>query len=225
MTKAIAAAGGSLLIASFFLPLLNTAGGADVGREVFGVKDLREEIEEVREIEATRPFIEPALQQLELFSATPSLRNLSALTAAAGEVADAAIGFGVADPQLPRLAKFLGLVRICLWLLPLVGLVQVVAPLVSLLRGYAGFFALVARFGFGLLFALVGLIPLAGVPEAEQGLIGSAVWALLAGSLLMMAASVFGVTRSNWWAVLAADVALVIAAGVGLVALANSLGL
>jgi len=83
----------------------------------------------------------------------------------------------------------------------------------------------VARFGFGLLFALVGLIPLAGVPEAEQGLIGSAVWALLAGSLLMMTASIFGVTRSNWWAVLAADVALVIAAGLGLVALANSLGL
>ncbi len=223
MTKAIAAAGGSLLIASFFLPLLNTAGGADVGREVFGVKDLREEIEEVREIEATRPFIEPALQQLELFSATPSLRNLSALMAAAGEVADAAIGFGVADPQLPRLAKIFGLVRTCLWLLPLVGLVQLVAPLVSLLRGHAGFFALVARFAFGLLFALVAFIPLMGVPETEQGLIGSAAWALLAGSLMMMAASVFGVTRSNWWAVLAADVALVVAAGVGLVALAESL--
>ena len=225
MTKAIAAAGGSLLIASFFLPLLDTAGGADVGREVFGVKDLRAEIEEVREIEATRPFIEPALQQLELFSARPSLRNLSGLAAAAGEVADAAIGFGVADPQLPKVAKILELVRTCLWLLPLVGLVQLVAPLVSLLRGYAGFFPLVARFAFGLLFALVAFIPLAGVPEAEQGLIGPAVWALLAGSLLMMAASVCGVTRSNWWAVLAADVALVVAAGVGLVAFAESLGL
>ena len=219
VTKVMAAAGGSLLIASFFLPLLNTAGGADVGREVFGVKDLRAEIEEVREIEATRPFIEPALQQLELFSARPSLRNLSALAAAAGEVADAAIGFGVADPQLPKVARILGLVRTCLWLLPLVGLVQLVAPLVSLLRGYAGFFALVARFAFGLLFALAGL------PEADQDLLGPAVSALVAGSLLMMAASVFGVTRSNWWAVLAADVALVVAAGVGLVALAESLGL
>lgn len=224
VTKVMAAAGGSLLIASFFLPLLNTAGGADVGREVFGVKDLRAEIEEVREIEAARPFIEPALQQLELFSATPSLRNLSALAAAAGEVADAAIGFGVADPQLPKVARILGLVRTCLWLLPLVGLVQLVAPLVSLLRGYAGFFALVARFAFGLLFALVVLIPLAGLPEADQDLLGPAVSALVAGSLLMMAASVFGVTRSNWWAVLAADVALLVGAGVGLVALADSLG-
>lgn len=220
----MAAAGGALLIASFFLPLLDIAAGANVGREIFGVDNLRAEIEELRAVEATRPFIEPALQQLELFSVTPSLRNLSTLAAVSREVLDAAIGFGVADPELPRYAKIFGVVRTCLWLLPLVGLVQLLAPLVSRLRGYAGFFGLIARFGFGLMFAFVALIPIAGVPEAQQGLIGSAVWALLGGSLLMMAASVFGVTRDNWLMVLAADVALLIGGGYGVVALAESLG-
>lgn len=217
----MAAVGGALLIASFFLPLLNVAGGADVGREVFGVDNLRAQIEELRSVEATRPFIEPALHQLEIFAVTPSLRNLSALSAAAREVADAAIVFGVEDPELPRYAKVLGLVRTCLWLLPLVGLVQLVTPLVTGLRRYAGLVGLAARFGFGLMFAFVAFVPLAGVPEAQRGLIGSAVWALLVGSLLMMAASLFGVTRRNWWAVIAADIALLIGGGYGVVALAE----
>ena len=219
----MAGAGGALLIASFFLPLLDVRGGADVGREVFGVPDLRAEIEELRSVEATRPLVEPALLQLEIFSASPSLRNLSTLTAASREAAQAAIVFGVEDPELPRYVKILGLVWTCLWLLPLVGLVQAIVPLVSRLRGYADYVGLVGRFVFGLLFSFVALIPVAGVAEQHQGLIGSAVWALLAGSLLMMAASVFGVTRRNWLAVLATDVALLMAAGFGVVKLADSL--
>lgn len=220
----MAALGGALLIASFFLPLLDTAAGADVGREVFGTKDLRAEIEEMRRIEVAAPLIEPALQQLELFSVTPSLRNLSSLAGASREVMDAAISFGITDPALPRMAKILGLVRTCLWMLPLVGLVQLVAPLITRLRGHAGFLGLVARYAFGLLFAVVASVPLLGAPESEQALIGSAVWVLMIGSVLMMAASVLGVTRSNWWAVLAVDVALTIGLGVAIVQLAESLG-
>ena len=220
----IAAVGGALLVASFFLPLLNVRAGADVGRELLGVENLRREIEEVRSVEATRPFIEPALLQLEIFSASPSLRNLSTLAAASREVAQAAVGFGVEDPELPKLVKILGLVRTCLWLLPLVGAVQVIVPLVSRLRGYAGFVGLVARFAFGLLFAFVALIPIAAVAAEDQGYIGSAVWVLMAGSLLMIAASVFGVTRRNWWAVLAVDAALLIGASFGVVALADAIG-
>ena len=178
----------------------------------------------MRKIEEVRPLIEPALQQLELFTVTPSLRNASGLAGAAGEVMEAAISFGIQDPGLPKMARILGLVRTCLWLLPLVGLVQLVAPLVTRLRGYAGFFGLLARFAFGLLFAVVASIPLLGAPESDgKALIGSAVWVLLLGSLLMIAASVFGVTRRNWWAVLAADVALVIVLCVAIVQFAETL--
>lgn len=220
----MAAVGGALLVASFFLPLLNVRGEADVGREVFGVADLRAEIEELRSVEATRPLIEPALLQLEIFGASPSLRHLSGLAAASREVANAAIVFGVDDPGLPRFVQILGLVRTSLWLLPLVGAVQLVVPLISRLRGYAGYGGLVARFAFGLLFAFVALVPLAGVAEAERGLIGPAVWVLLAGSLLMMAASVGGITRRNAAAVILTDLAILVGACFGIVALADSIG-
>jgi hypothetical protein len=55
----------------------------------------------------------------------------------------------------------------------------------------------------------------------QQEYIGPALWALLAGSLLMMGASLGGVTRSNWWMVLLADLAIFGAVVVGLVALAE----
>ena len=218
----MAGLGGALLIASFFLPLLDTST-TDVGQEVFGVKDLRAEIEEVRGIEATRPFVEPALQQIELFSATPSLRRLSGLAAASREVVDAAVSFGVEDAdQLRSFSTMLGAVRTSLWLLPLVGLAQLVAPLLTLLRGQAGFVGLVARFAFGLVFALLAALTLVMVPDGEWARVGPAMYVLLLGSLLMIAAGLFGVTRSNWVAVLAVDVVLMIGAVVGLVQIAEA---
>ncbi len=219
VTRALAGLGGGLLIAAFFLPLFDTSTGA-VGREIFGVEDLRAEIEEVRSVAATRPFLEPALRQLELFGDTPSLRNFSTLAVASREVFDAASALEVEDAdKLRRFSTILGAVRTCLWLLPLVGLVQ----LMALLRRRAGVVELVARFGFGLLFFLVAVIPLAGVTALERPLVGEGVWALLLGSAALMVAGLLGVTRRTRSRVLAADLALLIVAGFGVAALADSL--
>ena len=84
------------------------------------------------------------------------------------------------------------------------------------------FFGLVARFLFGLGFALLAAVVLVGVPEGQRGYLGPAVWALLGGSLLMMGASVGGVSRGNWWMVLLADLAIFGAVVGGLVALAEA---
>jgi hypothetical protein len=120
-------------------------------------------------------------------------------------------------PQMMAMSQILGMVRMALWALPLVGLIQLVLPAISRFRGHAGFLGLVARFLFGTLFLWVAFIPLAGVPEAHQPYIGPAIWALLFGALLMMAASLFGVTRSNGWAVLLADAAILFGTGYALV--------
>ena len=220
----MAALGGALLLGSFFLPLISASGRAQVDRELFGVDDLRAQIEASRDLQAVQPLLEPALQELERFTATPSLRNLSGVMVASGELLEVAAGLGPPEAEeMRRAAKLMGLVRTGLWLLPLVGAVQLVAPLLTLLRGYAGFFGLVARFLFGLIFVAIAFIPLVSVPEAERDMIGPALWVLLAGALLMMAASVLGVTRRNWWGVLLADVALVIGAGGAIVGLAEAL--
>jgi hypothetical protein len=223
VSKLVAALGGALLMASFFLPLVSAAGREDVRRELFGVKGLRAQIEAQRELAVVQPMIEPALQAIETFTEMPSLRNLSSLAAASTELLDKAADFGVPQAKEMRQAStVLTIARICLWWLPLVGAVQVLAPMLTRMRGYAGFFGLVTRFFFGLGFALLALVPLIGAPSDQQANIGPAVWVLLVGSLLMMVASLAGVTRSNWWMVLLADLAIFGATIGGLVAVAEA---
>lgn len=211
-TKGVAALGGALLIAAFFLPAIDVAAGGAAARDMFGVGEIRRQVEANRDLAAVQPLIEPTLQVLERFAATPSLRNLSSVAGTSREFLETASALPIAEAEEMKLAaRILGLARLALWLLPLVGAVQVALPAISRLRGFAGFFGLVARFAFGLVFALLALIPVIGVSEAERPFIGPAVWAMLAGGGLMMAASVLGVTRRNWWAVLLADAGVVAA--------------
>ena len=210
VTKLLAGLGGALLIASFFLPLVNTShpGASDA----FGISDLRRHVEASGDADLVRPLIEPAMQSLERFAASPSLKNLTDVAGLSGELLEKAASLGPADArQMKQMAGVLGWVRLGLWLLPLVGLVQLVMPAVSRLRGHAGFLGLVARFLFGWLFLLLGLIPVLGAPSNQQAVIGPAIWVLVAGAALMMVASLFGVTRRNWWAVILVDAGLIAA--------------
>lgn len=210
VTKLLAGLGGALLLASFFLPMVDTSkpGASDA----FGIRDLRRQIESTGNLDAVRPLIEPAMQELERFATSPSLKNLTSVAGASGTLLTTAADLGAPEAtEMRKIAGILGWVRLGLWLLPLVGLVQLAIPAMSRLRGYAGFLGLVARFFFGWLFLLMALIPIAGAPDAQQALIGPAVWVLLAGAVLMMLASLFGVTRKNWWAVLLVDIAIIAA--------------
>lgn len=205
MSKVVAGVGGALLVASFFLPLVALKADGRTADDFFGVGDLRREIERSRDLEGVRPLIEPALQEFEAFAASPSLRNFSSLIASANKIVGLAVQAGVTPPEARQLPTVLSATRWGLWLLPLVGAIQALAPALTLFRGYAGFFGLVARFGFGLLFALIALVPLVAAPVATQAYIGSAVYVALAGGLLMMLAGVLGVTRGNWIFVLLAQ--------------------
>lgn len=223
VSKLVAALGGALLLASFFLPVVSEAGRRDAQREVLGVGGLRAQIEAQRDLAVVQPLIEPAVQAIERFGEMPNLRNLSSVAAASTELLETAAGLGAprAD-ELRQAATVLWIARLALWFLPLVGAVQLLVPLATLMRGYAGFFGLVARFLFGLGFALLAAVVLVGVPEGQRPYLGPAVWALLGGSLLMMGASVGGVSRGNWWMVLLADLAIFGAVVGGLVALAEA---
>lgn len=215
VSKVVAALGGALLVASFFLPLVSEEGRADARRELFGVEGLRKQIEAQRDLEVVRPLIEPAVEAIERFGEMPSLRNLSTVAAVSTELLDQAASLGAPQAnEMRQVSTLLAIARVGLWLLPLVGAVQLLVPIAARMRGYAGFLGLVARFVFGLGFALVALFPLLAASAEQQAQIGPAVWALLAGSLLMMGASLGGVTRSNWWMVLLADV-VIFAGGVG----------
>lgn len=223
VSKVVAGLGGALLLAAFFLPMVSEEGRGEVRRELTGTQGLRAQFESSRELTAVQPLVEPALQAMEAFIETPSLLRLSGLASASTELLGTAADLGVDQADEMRLAaRLLSLARMSLWLLPLAGLVQMLVPAISRLRGYAGVGGLMARFLFGLLFALVAMVPIAGVSEAQRPFIGPAVWSLLTGSLLMMLASVAGVTRSNWWMVLLGDVVILFAVVAGLVGLAEA---
>lgn len=209
VTKLMAGLGGALLVAAFFLPMVDTS--QPMARDMFGIRDMRRQIESTRETEAIRPMIEPALQTLEHFAATPSLLNFVGVVSVTREILDTAASLGVAEAGEMRTAsKLLGYVRMALWLLPIVGLIQLAGPALTRLHGNAGAPGLIARFVFGLLFLVVALIPILGAPDAQRGLFGPAVWTLLVGAILMVVAGLFGVTRRNWWIVLLADIAFVV---------------
>jgi hypothetical protein len=209
VTKLLAGLGGALLIASFFLPLLDTS--RPDAKDAFGIGDLRRQIEATSNADLVRPMIEPAMQSLERFATSPSLKNLTDVAGQSGTLLNTAANAGAAEAaEMRKVAGILGWVRLGLWLLPLVGLVQLALPLVTRLRGYTGFFGLVGRFVFGWLFLLMALVPVLGA-DGKQDLIGPAVWVLLAGSSLMIVASLFGGTRRNWWAVVLVDIGLIAA--------------
>lgn len=202
MTKVAAAVAGGLIVASFFLPAVDMKAGGAVARDMFGVKAMRTRIEASRDLSLVQPLIEPALKSYETFAATPSLRNLSTVCAVSKEILDLSLTLplpGQLRTDLEIVAPVLGVARLALWLLPLIGLVQLVAPLVTIKRGPAGLIGLVARFTFGLVLLLLAVIPVLWVSDAERPFIGPAVWALLAGAALMVATGLAGVTRSNWW--------------------------
>lgn len=219
LMKAVAVIAGGLIVASFFLPAVDVKAGGAVARDMFGVRVMRQQIEASRQLSLVEPLIAPALQSYETFAETPSLRNLSAVCAASKEILDRSLPLlasradGRPDPRplgqrLPYreevqvVTAALWAARLALWLLPVIGLIQTIAPLVTLRREDSGFFgyaALVSRFLFGLILLLLAVIPVLGVSDAERPFIGPAVWALLAGSGLMVAAGVFGVNRRNWW--------------------------
>jgi hypothetical protein len=206
VTKLLAGLGGALLIASFFLPIVNAnqADGAP------GVNELRRHIASAPDADLVRPLIDPALKSLEAFAASPNLMHLTTVAGAAGDLLNTAADAGADDAaEMRKMAGILGWVRKGLWLLPLVGLVQLVLPAISRLRGYAGFLGLVARFLFGWLFLLIALVPIIGVEERQQAMLGSAVWTLLVGAALMVIASLFGGNRRNWWGVLLVDIGLI----------------
>jgi len=207
VTKLLAGIGGALLIASFFLPLIDTSEPG--GRNAFGISELRRQIESTGNADLVRPLIEPAMQSLEAFAVSPSLKNLTTVAGLSGELLTKAADLGAPEAaEMRKIAGILGWVRLGLWLLPLVGLVQLALPLVSRFRGYTGFLGLAMRFLFGWLFLLMALVPVAGA-DGKQALIGPAVWALLVGAALMMIASLFGGTRRNWWLVLLFDLGLI----------------
>jgi hypothetical protein len=200
LTKIVAAIGGGLIIASFFLPAVDVKAGGAVARDMFGVKAMRAQIEASRDLSLVQPLIDPALKSYEVFAATPSLRNLSTVCGVSKEILDKTLTLPIPHrDEVQIVTRVLGVARLGLWLLPLVGLVQLIAPLVTLRRGHAGAPGLLARFGFGLVLLLLAAIPALGVSDAERPFIGPAVWALLAGSLLMIVTGVAGVTRENWW--------------------------
>lgn len=236
LSKVAAAVAGGLIIASFFLPAVNVKAGGSAAREMFGVDVMRKQIEASRNLSLVEPLIEPALKSYEAFAESPSVRNLSTVCAVSKEILDRAA------PLLPGreskstmglpyredvqlVTQVLWVARLALWLLPLIGLVQLVAPLATLRRGHAGFIGLTARFGFGLVLLLLAVIPVLGLPAADRVYLGSAVWALLAGSALMVGTGIVGVTRDNWWyvwLVQAGTLAVLIAFIVFVVQVANS---
>jgi hypothetical protein len=205
VTKVISGIGGLLLVAAFLLPVVDVKGGGAAAGDLFGIRQMRREIERSRELEAAKPLIEPALKQLDAFADSPSLRNLAAVIGTTKEIVDTAAGAKMLPPEARDASTVLGASRAALWLVPLVGVVQTVLPLLSRFRGYAGFLGLVARFAFGLLFVLLALTPLLGAPPAAQPYIGSAVYAALIGGALMVAGGVGGVTRGNFVFVLLAQ--------------------
>lgn len=208
VTKLMAGLGGALLIASFFLPLVNTSSPA--ASNALGMNELRRQVESTSEYEAVRPLIEPTVKALESFAASPSLMNLTSVVGMSGELLETAAGLGADEAaEMRKVAGILAWVKRGLWLLPLVGAVQLLLPALSRLRGHAGFLGLVGRFLFGWIFALMALVPIAGAPSNQQSVIGVAIWVLLVGSVLMILASLFGVTRRNWWAVILADAGIV----------------
>lgn len=216
MTKLVSAVGGALLIASFFLPLVDMKSGDPAARDLFGVKAMRKEIERSRELAAVQGLIEPALQQMEAFAAGPSLRNLAGVMGATKEILDTVAGAGALPPDARQAATAIGAARWALWLVPLVGAVQAALPLLSRFRRHAGFFGLVARFAFGLLFVLLAATPLLGAPEPTRALLGPAVYAALGGGGLMVVGGVFGVTRGNFLFVYLAQAAIVAVVVMGL---------
>lgn len=218
LTKVTASIGGALLAASFFLPLVDMRAGGAATADVFGVASMRRHIERSRGLEGVKPLIEPALQQLDTFGAGPSLRNLSRLVGATKEIVDTVIATGMAPAEANTASSVLGTTRMGLWLVPVVGAVQTVLPLLTRFRGYAGFVGLVARFGFGLVFVTLALIPLLGAPNAGPFL-GLAVYSALIGGSLMMASGLLGVTRNNFLFVFAAQGATLVAVVLGLGAL------
>lgn len=194
-TKLTAAIGGVLLASSFFLPLAELKGEVRP-EDVFGVGWMRRQIERSQQLEAALPLVEPALQHLKTFGEAPSLRSLSRLMGTTRDVLDVAVAVGVAPPEAPALRTVLGTTRLGLWLVPLVGLVQAALPVLTRFRGHAGFFGLVARFAFGLLFVTLAALPLALWPQARPHF-GPAVYASLLGGALMMLSGLAGVTREN----------------------------
>lgn len=221
LTKVTASIGGALLAASFFLPLVDMKGGGAATADAFGVAAMRRQIEGSREYEAVKPLIAPALQQLDAFGAAPSLRNLSMLVGATQEIVDMAADVGVAPVETRALSSVLAATRLGLWLVPLVGAVQAVLPLLTRFRGHAGFLGLVARFGFGIVFVTLAVIPLLGAPEARP-FFGPAVYASLIGGGLMMASGMAGVTRGNFLFVFAAQAGVLGAVVFGLRALVEA---
>ncbi|WP_143140183.1 hypothetical protein [Nannocystis exedens] len=221
LTKVIASIGGAVLAASFFLPLVDLHAGGPATADAFGVESMRRHIEGSRELDSVKPLIAPALQQLDMFAAGPSLRNLSRLVGSTKEILDTVAATGMAPAEVTMASTALGATRLALWLVPLVGAFQAVLPLLTRFRGYAGFFGLVARFSFGLLFLTLALVPLLGAPEARP-FFGSAVYAALIGGGLMMAAGVAGVTRGNAVLVLAAQAGILAAMVFGLRALVEA---
>ncbi|MDC0719597.1 hypothetical protein [Nannocystis bainbridge] len=221
LTKVTASIGGALLAASFFLPLVDMRAGGSAAGDVFGVESMRRQIEGSREFESVKPLIAPALQQLEAFGAGPSLRNLSRLVVATKEIVDTVVATGLAPAEAKVASTALGATRLLLWLVPLVGAVQAVLPLLTRFRGYAGFFGLLARFGFGLVFVTLALIPLLGAPGARPFL-GLAVYAALFGGGLMMASGMLGVSRGNFLLVFAAQAGVLAAVVFGLRALVEA---
>lgn len=205
MTKVISGLGGLLLVAAFLLPLVDVKGGGAAAGDLFGVRKMRAEIERSRELEAVKPMIEPAMQQLELFAESPSLRHLTTLIGRTKEIVDTAAALGAMPAEARDASTVLAAARAALWLVPLVGAVQTALPLLSRFRGYAGFFGLVARFAFGLLFLLLALTPVLGAPPHVQQYLGPAVYAALAGGALMVVGGVAGVTRGNFLFVLLAE--------------------
>lgn len=228
LTKIAAAIAGGLIMASFFLPAVDVKAGKSAAREMFGVNVMRAQIEASRNLALVEPLIEPALQSYEVFAETPSLRNLSTICAVTKEILDKTLPLlaprDPAQKSVPPLGQRLPFreevqvvtgalwaARLGLWLLPLIGLVTMVVPVVTLRRddtGVFGYLTLVSRFFFGLVLLLLAVIPLLAVDDAQRPFIGSAVWALLAGSGLMLLTGVAGVNRSNWWYVWLTQIAL-----------------
>lgn len=209
VTKVISGIGGILLVAAFLLPVVDVKGGGAAAGDLFGIRQMRREIERSRELEPAKPLIEPALQQLDAFADRPSLRNLASLIGITKEIVDMAHQAKQLPPEAADASMVLGLSRAALWLVPVVGAIQTTLPLLSRFRGYAGFLGLVARFAFGLLFVLLALTPLLGAPAAAQQYIGPAVYAALIGGALMIAGGALGVTRGNFLFVLPAQAGIV----------------
>lgn len=224
-TKVISAIGGVLLVAAFVLPVVDVKGGGAAAGDAFGIHRMRREIERSRDLDVAKPLIEPALQLLEQFAERPSLRNLARVIGTTKEIVDTAAAVKDLPPEVRDASTVLGASRAALWLVPLVGAVQTALPLLSRFRGYAGFFGLVGRFAFGLLFLLLALTPVLGAPPAVQQFIGPAVYAALVGGAMMVAGGVCGVTRGNFVFVLLAEAGILAVVFLGLKTLAEMAGM